>query len=108
MGLMKCKLKQGDNVIVKVGKDKGKTGKILKIIKADSKVIVEGINIVKKHKKSENQENKKAQIIEKEAAIHISNVMYYSSQTKKGHRVQYDVSGDKKIRVLSNTHEKIS
>lgn len=107
MALQKCKLKKGDFVIVTAGKDKGKTGKILEILKSKEKVLIEGINIVTKHKKSENQENKQPQILKKEAFLHISNVMYYSSSLKKGVRLAYTVQGDKKLRIIAKTKEEI-
>jgi large subunit ribosomal protein L24 len=107
MALTKCKLKKGDLVIVTAGKDKGKTGKILQVIKSDERVLVEGINIVTKHKKSENQENKQPNIIKKEATIHISNVMYYSASQKKGVRLAYKTDANNKVRIIAKTKEEI-
>lgn len=75
------KLKTGDKVVVIAGKDKTKTGKITKVLK-DDKVIVEGINIVKKHMKP-NQQNDKGSIIEVEAPIHKSNVKLVKEEEKK-------------------------
>ncbi len=67
------KIKVGDEVIVIAGKDKGKSGKVLKTLKKDNKVVVEGINMVKKHVKPNNQ-NDKGGIFDIEAPIHVSNV----------------------------------
>ena len=75
------KLKTGDKVVVIAGKDRTKTGKITKVLK-DDKVIVEGINIVKKHMKP-NQQNDKGSIIEVEAPIHVSNVKLVKEEDKK-------------------------
>ena len=75
------KLKTGDKVVVIAGKDKTKTGKITKVLKND-KVVVEGINIVKKHMKP-NQQNDKGSIIEVEAPIHVSNVKLVKEEEKK-------------------------
>lgn len=75
------KLKTGDKVVVIAGKDRTKTGKITKVLK-DDKVIVEGINIVKKHMKP-NQQNDKGSIIEVEAPIHRSNVKLVKDEEKK-------------------------
>lgn len=75
------KLKTGDKVVVIAGKDRTKTGKITKVLKED-KVIVEGINIVKKHMKP-NQQNDKGSIIEVEAPIHVSNVKLVKEEEKK-------------------------
>ena len=75
------KLKKGDKVVVIAGKDRTKTGKITKVLKND-KVVVEGINIVKKHMKP-NQQNDKGSIIEVEAPIHVSNVKLVKEEEKK-------------------------
>ena len=67
------KIKQGDEVLIIAGKDKGKNGKVIKTLKKEQKVVVEGINIVKKHVKPRNQ-NDKGGIFDIEAPIHVSNV----------------------------------
>ena len=77
------KIKVGDQVLVIAGKDKGKTGKVIKALKKDDKVVVEGINIVKKHVKP-NQVNDKGGIFDIEAPIHVSNVKKEkATKTKK-------------------------
>jgi large subunit ribosomal protein L24 len=68
------KIKKNDNVVIIAGKDKGKTGKILKAFPADSMVVVEGANMKKKHQRA-TKSNSKGQIIEKALPIHVSNVM---------------------------------
>ena len=75
------KVKVGDNVKVIAGKDKGKTGRVIKTLKKDNKVVVEGINIVKKHVKP-NRMNEVGSIVEVEAPIHVSNVKLVE-ETKK-------------------------
>lgn len=75
------KVKVGDNVKVIAGKDKGKTGRIIKTLRKDDKVVVEGINIVKKHVKP-NRMNEVGSIVEVEAPIHVSNVKVVE-ETKK-------------------------
>jgi len=99
------RLKTGDEVIVVAGKDKNKTGKITKIL--NGKVIVEGINIVKKHVKPNNN-NEAGGIIEVENPIDASNVMLIDPKTKKPTRVgiQVDKNG-KKVRVSKKSNEKI-
>ena len=89
-------LKVGDKVIVIAGKDKGKEGKI--IAKKGEKVFVEGVNMVKKHVKP-NGQDQNGGIIDKEAAIHVSNVMPFCSTCKKGVRVAHTIENGKKIRV---------
>lgn len=91
------KIKQGDKVVVIAGKDKGKEGKVLKTLRNSSKVIVEGVNIVKKHIKPSGGED--GRIAEIEAPLHVSNVMLYDDKAKKGTRVGYEIKKGKKIRV---------
>lgn len=94
-------LKVGDKVIVIAGKDKGKEGKI--ISKKGEKVIVEGVNMVKKHVKP-NGQDQTGGIIDKEALIHVSNVMIIDPKTKKPTRIAHKENKDgKKIRVSSKS-----
>jgi large subunit ribosomal protein L24 len=90
------KIKKGDNVIVIAGKDKGKTGKILRAMPKDSSVIVEGLNLRKKHQKA-RQQDKKGQVIEFAVPMHVSNVMLV--EAGKPVKVAKKVVGDKKERV---------
>lgn len=76
------KVKVGDNVRILAGKDKGKEGKIIKTLKKDNKVIVEGVNIIKKHVKP-NRMNEVGSIVETEAPIHVSNVKVVEKEAKK-------------------------
>ena len=99
------KLKTGDKVVVVAGSNKGKEGKITKIL--DSKVIVEGVNIVKKHLKPRNN-NGTGEIVEVEAPIHASNVMLVDPKTKKPTKVRVEKdSKGKKIRISKKSNEKI-
>ena len=99
------KIKQGDKVVVIAGKDKGKEGKVIQTLKAQDRVIVEGVNIVKKHIKPNGGEN--GRIAEIEAPLHVSNVMIIDPKTKKGTRVGHTTNKDgKKIRVSRNSNEK--
>ena len=99
------KLKTGDKVVVVAGSNKGKEGKIAKIL--DSKVIVEGVNIVKKHLKPKNN-NGTGEIVEIEAPIHASNVMLVDPKTKKPTKVKLEKdSKGKKIRISKKSNEKI-
>ena len=99
------KLKTGDKVVVVSGSNKGKEGKITKIL--DSRVIVEGVNIVKKHLKPKNN-NGNGEIIEVEAPIHGSNVMLLDPKTKKPTKVKVEKdSKGKKIRISKKSNEKI-
>ena len=99
------KLKTGDKVVVVSGSNKGKEGKITKIL--DNKVIVEGVNIVKKHLKPKIN-NGTGEIIEMEAPIHVSNVMLSDPKTKKPTKVKIEKdSKGKKIRISKKSNEKI-
>ena len=102
----KVKLKKGDEVIVLAGKDKGKTGKITLVKPQVNKVIVAGINKVKKNQKPDN--NQAGGIIEKEMPIHISNLAFYDPALKKGIKIGYKFSNkNKKIRYNKQTQKEI-
>ncbi|MDO3380732.1 50S ribosomal protein L24 [Gilvimarinus algae] len=100
------KIKRDDEVIVIAGRDKGKRGKVTRIL-ANDKVIVAGINIVKKHQKPNPQMGVPGGIVEKEAAIHVSNVAIYNAATGKADRVGFKVEGDKKVRVFKSSGEAV-
>ena len=101
------KLKKDDRVIVTVGKDKGKEGKILQVID-DSKVLVEGINRVKKHQKGNPNAGVQGGIVDKDMPINISNVALYNTATKKADRVGFKFLEDgKKVRYFKSTNEVI-
>lgn len=101
------KLKVGDKVRVIAGSSKGKEGKITKTLRKEDRVIVEGVNIVKKHKKENGQET--GGILEVEAPIHVSNVMLIDPKTKKPTRIGYklDEKSNKKERISKKSNEKI-
>jgi len=101
------KLKVGDKVKVIAGASKGKEGKIIKTLRNENRVIVEGVNIVKKHKKGNGQET--GGILEVEAPIDASNVMLIDPKTKKVTRIGYkkDEKTNKKIRISKKSSEKI-
>lgn len=98
------KIKKGDTVKVITGKDKDKEGKVLSVDLKNNKAIVEGINKVTKHSKP-SAANQAGGIIEKEAAIDLSNVMYVHKG--KATRIGFKVEGDKKVRVAKSTGEAI-
>jgi len=94
----KLHVKKDDTVVVLTGKDKGKSGKILKVIPKKMRVIVEGVNIIKKHQKP-TPSNPDGGIITKEAPIHVSNVLLFCPKCAKGVRTKKKIDGDRKIRV---------
>ena len=101
----KFKLKKGDEVIVLAGKDKGKTGKIIKIVSKQMKAIVSDINKVKKNQKPDN--NQPGGIIDKEMPIHISNLAFYDPEIKKGIRIGYKLNNNKKVRINKSSGKEI-
>ena len=103
--MTKLKIKKDDTVRVIAGDHKGSEGKVLKVLIAKNKVIVEGVNMVKKHTKPSAQ-NPQGGIVEKEAAIQVSNL---SLLTSKGEttRVGYRMEGDKKVRFSKKSNEVI-
>ena len=99
--------KTGDKVVVISGKDKGKEGKITTILRKENKVVVEGVNIVKKHLKPNNSDQTGG-IVDREAKLDASNVMLIDKKTNKPTRVykEVDKKSNKKVRV-SKSHEKL-
>ena len=101
---MKLKLKKGDKVIVTTGKDKGKTGEITTVFPKENKVIVGGVNMVKRHTKP-SQESAGG-IISKEMPIHVSNVALVDPKTGKATRIGYKVEKDgRKVRIAKKSGE---
>ena len=99
-------LKVGDKVVVITGSDKGKEGKIIKTLRNENKVIVEGVHVVKKHKKGNGQDA--GGILEIESPIHASNVMIIDPKTKKGTRIGHTTDkNNKKIRIAKKSNEKL-
>lgn len=100
------RFKTGDKVIVITGKDKGKEGTITKTLRAENKVVVEGVNIAKKHIKPNGQTA--GSIVEVEMPIHASNVMIIDPKTKKGTRIGHNTDKNgKKIRVSKKSNSNL-
>ena len=99
------RIKKGDDVIVIAGKDKGRRGSVLRITD-NSRVLIEGINLVKRHTKANPNRSETGGIIEREAPIHISNIMLYNPATEKGDRVGFRVLEDgRKVRYFKSNNE---
>lgn len=102
---MKVHVRKNDNVVVISGKDKGKTGEVLKVFPKTGKVLVQGVNIVKKHKKASRTQAESA-IIEMEAAINSSKVMLYCKKCKSATRISNKILEDgSKVRVCKKCGE---
>lgn len=107
---LKSRIKQGDEVIVIAGKDKGKQGVVKRLVKKDGRLrlLVEGVNLVKKHVKPNPNKGEQGGIITKEASIDISNVKIFNSTTGKADKVGYRVAeGSRKARCFKSTGELI-
>lgn len=98
------KIKKNDNVIIITGKDKGKNAKVIKAFPKDNLIIVEGVNIKKKHERA-RKTNSKGQIVEKAMPIHVSNVLLLEG--KKGVRVGKKKIGDKLVRISRKSGKEI-
>ena len=101
------KLKKGDQVQIMSGKDRGKRGAILRIFPKISKILVEGANMMKRHRKAKN-ENEKGERVEIAVPLHVSNAMLVDQKTGKPGRIGYKHNGKEKLRVSKKSGETIS
>ena len=104
--MKKFHIKKGDTVIVNAGNDKGKTGKVLEVLRDKDRVLVEGVNMVSKHTKP-NPKAPQGGIIKQEAGIHVSNVQLIDPASNKPTRVGYKFEDGKKIRYAKKSGEEI-
>ena len=103
----KLKVKKGDEVVVIAGKEKGKKGKIVKVLPSESRVVVGGVNMVKRHTKASM--SSAGGIVEKEASLHVSNVSLVDAKTGKPTRVGYKIEKDgSKVRIAKRSGEVIN
>ena len=100
------KIRRDDEVIVLTGKDKGKRGKVQKVLD-DNRVLVSGVNMIKKHTRPNPQMGVAGGIVEKEAPLQVSNVAIFNPGTNKADRVGFKVEGDSKVRVYKSSGEAI-
>lgn len=108
---LRTKIKQGDLVVVIAGKDKGRQGSVKTVLKKNAtgvRLVVEGVNIVKRHTKGNPNINRPSEIVAKEAPIDASNVQIFNQQTQKADRIGYKFLEDgRKVRVYRSTGEAI-
>jgi len=96
----KMKIKKGDEVVVIAGKDRGKRGKVLRVDRERQRVVVEGVNFVKRHTRPNPSKNIQGGIVEREAPIHVSNLLVISPESGRPSRVGYTILDDgRKVRV---------
>ncbi|MCK9328474.1 MAG: 50S ribosomal protein L24 [Candidatus Cloacimonetes bacterium] len=103
----RLKIRKGDEVVVITGKYRGVKGKVLKVFPKDERVIVEKVNFIKKHVRP-NQQNQQGGIVEKEAPIHVSNVMLFNSKINEVTKPVIKVVGDKRVRVCKKTGDELN
>lgn len=97
------KIKRGDKVMVIAGDDKNTIGEVIKVDRKNDRVLVQGVNMITKHHKP-SQNNPEGYIEETEGFIHVSNVAYYDSSTKKVSKIRYEGTGRDKVRVAKKTN----
>jgi large subunit ribosomal protein L24 len=103
----KLNIRKGDNVVVITGKNKGVKGRVLKVFPATEKLIVENVNFHKKHVRP-NRRNQQGGILEKEAPIHVSNVMLFNTKINSVTKPIMKTIGDKRIRVCKKTGDELN
>tara|TARA_Y100001960_G_scaffold112825_1_gene120749 strand:- start:757 stop:1068 length:312 start_codon:yes stop_codon:yes gene_type:complete len=101
------KLKKDDEVIVIAGRDKGKRGSILSFMQ-EERVLVSGVNIVKKHKKGDPQTGEQGGIVDQEAPIHISNIAIFNEESGEADRVGVRIEDGKKVRYFKSSGQSVN
>ena len=101
------KIRRGDTVVLIAGRDKGRRGAVIEVL-ADDRVRVEGLNMAKKHQRPNPQSGQQGGIIEREAPLHVSNVLLFNPATQKGERVGFKaLENGRKVRVFKSSNEVI-
>lgn len=101
------KLKKGDKVIVIAGKDRGETGTIARVLPKENKVLIDGINVAKRHRKATSQA-RAGQIVDKSMPVHASNVMLVDGKSGKGTRIKIERKDGERVRVAVKSGSKIA
>ena len=99
MSRVQTPIRRNDTVMVIAGKDRGKRGRVLRVLPADNRLLVEGVNIIKRHTRPNPQRNIKGGIVERESSLHASNVQLICPECGKMTRVGHDLRGDRKVRI---------
>ena len=102
---MASKIKKGDKVVVISGSDKGKTGEVLRTLPSENRVVVQGVNLVKRHTRA--SATSQGGIIDKEATIHVSNVSHVDPKDNKPTRVGFKLVDDRKVRIAKRSGEQL-
>ena len=103
--MSKVRIKKEDQVVVIAGKDRDltKPRRVIQVMPSANKAVVEGVNMIKSHTRPNPQANSQGGIVEREAPIHISNLMLWDPQAKRGTRVRSEMKGDKRVRISVRT-----
>ena len=99
MSRVETSIRRNDTVIVTTGKDSGKRGRVLRVLRDKNRVVVEGVNIIKRHTRPNPQRNIKGGIVEREGALHASNVQLVCPECGKMTRIGHSTQGDRKVRI---------
>jgi large subunit ribosomal protein L24 len=99
MSRLQSPIRRNDTVTIVAGRDSGKRGRVIKVLPAKNRLIVEGVNVIKRHTRPNPQRNIKGGIVERESALHASNVQLVCPECGKATRVGHDVRGDRKVRI---------
>jgi large subunit ribosomal protein L24 len=100
MSRLATPIRKNDNVVVVTGKDRGKRGRVLKVVAEKNRLLVEGVNLIKRHTKANPQKNVKGGVVEREAALHASNVQVVCPECGKPTRIGKKILGDgRKVRI---------
>ena len=97
----KFKIKKGDQVVVITGRDKGKKGEVIEVLRAESRLRIQGINIVKRHRRASQSDP--GGIVSMEAPLHVSNVAHVDPETGAATRIGFEVKDGKKVRVAKRS-----
>lgn len=100
------KLRKNDYVVIITGKDKGKRGKVIRVLPKENKIVVEGLNILKKHQRP-RRSGEKGQILKIAMPVDASNVMIVDPKTEKGSRIGKKMLGDKLVRITRKSNQEI-
>jgi large subunit ribosomal protein L24 len=95
----RIRIRKNDQVVVRAGKDRGKRGRVLVVVPDTNRVVVEGVNLIKRHTRPNPQKNIKGGIVEREAAIHASNVMLVDPDSNEPTRIGSRMEGDRRVRI---------
>ena len=99
MAKLQTPIRRNDQVVVTTGKDRGKKGRVLKVLPTKNRLVVEGLNMIKRHTRPNPQKNIKGGIVEREAALHASNVQLVCPECGKMTRIGHRIDGDRKVRI---------